>query len=118
MPPAAGLPADFLFGAATASYQIEGAVSEGGRGPSIWDVFSQTPGKVLGGDTGERATDHYHRFDEDLDLVAHLGPEDDPSLLSVGSPITMTWGFDGAYLVPEAIDAARAGVTQPEAIAS
>ncbi len=52
------------------------------------------------------------------DLVAHLGPEDDPTSLSVGSPITMTWGYDGAYLVPEAIAADQAGVTEPDAIGS
>ena len=73
MPPTSGLPADFLFGAATAAYQIEGAVAVDGRGASIWDVFSHTPGKTLNGDTGDRATDHYHRWAEDLDLIAGLG---------------------------------------------
>ncbi len=62
-------PADFVFGSATASYQIEGAVDEGGRGPSIWDTFSHTPGKVVGGDTGDVAVDHYHRVEGDLDLM-------------------------------------------------
>ena len=66
-------PEGFLWGAATAAYQIEGAVDEGGRGPSIWDTFSHTPGKVLHGDTGDIACDHYHRLDEDLDLMASLG---------------------------------------------
>ena len=66
---------DFLFGSATASYQIEGAVHEDGRGPSIWDTFSHTPGKVWNGDTGDRACDHYHRLDEDLDLMVRLGLE-------------------------------------------
>ena len=51
-------PEGFLWGAATASYQIEGAAGEGGRGPSIWDTFSRTPGKVLHGDTGDIACDH------------------------------------------------------------
>ena len=51
-------PADFLFGSATASYQIEGAAAEDGRGPSIWDTFSHTPGKVWNGDTGDVADDH------------------------------------------------------------
>ncbi|WP_426323544.1 GH1 family beta-glucosidase [Microbacterium sp. E-13] len=73
MPPTSGLPANFLFGAATAAYQIEGAATEDGRGASIWDVFSHTPGKTLGGDTGDRATDHYHRYSEDLELIADLG---------------------------------------------
>ncbi|HEY9366594.1 MAG TPA: GH1 family beta-glucosidase [Agromyces sp.] len=65
----------FLFGSATASYQIEGAVHEGGRGPSIWDTFSHTPGKVWNGDTGDTACDHFHRLDEDLDLMVRLGLE-------------------------------------------
>ncbi|MBC7290890.1 MAG: beta-glucosidase [Actinotalea sp.] len=66
-------PADFLWGAATASYQIEGAVEEGGRGPSIWDTFSRTPGRTLGGDTGDVAADHYHRVGEDVALMKELG---------------------------------------------
>jgi beta-glucosidase len=64
---------DFLLGTATASYQIEGAVAEDGRLPSIWDTFSATPGKVLHGDTGAVACDHYHRWESDLDLVSELG---------------------------------------------
>lgn len=68
-----GFPNGFVFGSATASYQIEGAVAEDGRQPSIWDVFSHTPGKTLGGDTGDVADDHYHRLDEDLDLMQSLG---------------------------------------------
>ena len=56
-----GFPESFVFGSATASYQIEGAVDEDGRGPSIWDTFSHTPGKTLNGDTGDVADDHYHR---------------------------------------------------------
>lgn len=66
-------PPDFLWGVATASYQIEGAVTEDGRGESIWDRFSHTPGKVLGGDTGDVACDHYHRMPEDVRLIADLG---------------------------------------------
>ncbi|MFI5891456.1 GH1 family beta-glucosidase [Actinoplanes sp. NPDC051513] len=61
------------MGVSTASYQIEGAVTEGGRGPSIWDTFSHTPGKTLNGDTGDVACDHYHRWAEDLDLMTGLG---------------------------------------------
>ncbi|GAA3935390.1 GH1 family beta-glucosidase [Microbacterium soli] len=68
-------PADFLLGAATASYQIEGAATADGRGPSIWDTFSATPGKVVDGDTGEVADDHYNRLEADLDLMAELGLE-------------------------------------------
>ncbi|GGP49682.1 GH1 family beta-glucosidase [Saccharothrix coeruleofusca] len=66
-------PPDFLWGAATASFQIEGATTEDGRGPSIWDTFAATPGKVLGGDTGEPACDHYHRYADDVALMAELG---------------------------------------------
>ena len=67
------LPADFEFGVATAAYQIEGAVHEDDRGPSIWDTFSHTPGRVAGGDTGDVACDHYHRYPEDVALMAELG---------------------------------------------
>jgi beta-glucosidase len=66
-------PPDFLFGTATASYQIEGAVAEDGRRPSIWDTFSHTPGKVKNGDTGDLACDHYHLWQQDLDLMKALG---------------------------------------------
>jgi beta-glucosidase len=63
----------FAFGVATAAYQIEGGAQEGGRGPSIWDTFSHTPGKTVGGATGDVACDHYHRWREDVDLIARLG---------------------------------------------
>jgi beta-glucosidase len=63
----------FVIGSATASYQIEGAVNEDGRGPSIWDTFSHTPGRTVNGDTGDVADDHYHRLDSDLDLMKELG---------------------------------------------
>ncbi|HET6708771.1 GH1 family beta-glucosidase [Amycolatopsis sp.] len=66
-------PAGFLWGAATASYQVEGAVSEGGRGPSIWDTFAAADGNVLGGATGDVACDHYHRYAGDIGLLADLG---------------------------------------------
>ena len=66
-------PAGFRWGAATASYQIEGAVAEDGRTPSIWDTFSHTPGKVVGGDTGDMAADHYHRYRDDIALMGGLG---------------------------------------------
>ncbi|MBI4936105.1 MAG: beta-glucosidase [Actinobacteria bacterium] len=66
-------PDGFVWGAATASYQIEGAVHADGRGASIWDTFSHTPGTVLNGDTGDVACDHYHRLDADLDLMVDLG---------------------------------------------
>jgi beta-glucosidase len=66
-------PGDFLWGVATASYQIEGAAYEDGRGRSIWDTFSHTPGKIRRGDTGDIACDAYHRLDADLDLLSDLG---------------------------------------------
>lgn len=66
-------PQDFVFGTATASYQIEGAANEDGRCPSIWDTFSHTPGATLAGDTGDVATDSYHRWREDLALLKDLG---------------------------------------------
>ena len=65
--------AGFVWGAATSSYQIEGAVAEDGRGPSIWDTFAATPGKVDNGDTGAVAADHYHRYRDDVALMADLG---------------------------------------------
>ncbi|MBP0460856.1 GH1 family beta-glucosidase [Streptomyces montanisoli] len=67
------LPADFTWGVATASYQVEGAVAEDGRSPSIWDTFSHTPGKVANGDNGDVACDHYHRVPEDIGLMSRLG---------------------------------------------
>lgn len=66
-------PEDFTWGSATASYQIEGGAFEGGRGPSIWDTFSHTPGKIANGDTGDVAVDHYHRYIEDLGHMKELG---------------------------------------------
>ena len=64
---------DFIWGAATASYQIEGAAREDGRGPCVWDTFSRMPGKVLFGHTGDVACDHYHRFAGDAALMRELG---------------------------------------------
>ncbi|GAB3810563.1 GH1 family beta-glucosidase [Tessaracoccus terricola] len=68
-------PPGFVLGSATAAFQIEGAAREDGRGPSIWDTFSHTPGKVWNGDTGDVACEHYHRVEADLDLMADLGLE-------------------------------------------
>ena len=67
------LPDGFAFGAATAAYQIEGAASEGGRGPSIWDSFSHEKGKTHDGDSGDVADDHYHRYPEDIELLTKAG---------------------------------------------
>ncbi|MFN8482157.1 MAG: GH1 family beta-glucosidase [Anaerolineae bacterium] len=66
-------PKDFVWGTATASYQIEGAVDADGRGVSIWDTFSHTPGKILNGETGDVADDHYHRWQGDVALLRELG---------------------------------------------
>ena len=65
-------PPAFLWGAATAAFQVEGATADGGRGPSIWDVFCATPGKTARGETGEIACDHYHRFRDDVELMRRL----------------------------------------------
>jgi beta-glucosidase len=70
--PGSQFPPGFVFGSATASYQVEGAVQEDGRGQSIWDTFSHTKGRVWNGDTGDVADDHYHRLDADLDLMKRL----------------------------------------------
>lgn len=66
-------PDGFVWGAATASYQVEGAVDKGGRGKSIWDTFSHTPGRTVNGDTGDVACRHYERLEEDLALIKRLG---------------------------------------------
>jgi beta-glucosidase len=92
-------PSDFLWGVATSAYQIEGAVAEGGRGPSIWDTFSHTPGAVDNGDTGDEACDHYHRWREDLDLMVELGI--DSYRFSVAWPRVMP---DGRTVNQEGLD--------------
>ncbi|MBS1956636.1 MAG: beta-glucosidase [Cyanobacteria bacterium SZAS-4] len=66
-------PRGFVWGAATAAYQIEGAWNLDGKGPSIWDTFSHTPGKITNDDTGDIACDHYHRFSEDFSLLKQIG---------------------------------------------
>src|SRR3569623_1039868 len=67
------LPPGVRFGASTASYQIEGGASEDGKGPSIWDTFSHQAGRIADGSTGDVACAHYHRLDEDLNLLQRLG---------------------------------------------
>ena len=62
-------PAGFLWGCATAAYQIEGGAKDDGRGPSVWDTFSHTPGKTYHGETGDVADDSYHRYTEDVGLL-------------------------------------------------
>ena len=66
-------PRGFLWGTATASYQVEGAVNEDGRGPSIWDTFSHTPGRVVNNANGDVANDHYHLYKGDVQLMKALG---------------------------------------------
>jgi beta-glucosidase len=73
MPDTGSFPSDFVWGAATASYQIEGAANEDGRGESVWDRFSATPGKVRNGETGQVACDFYHRYRDDVALMRELG---------------------------------------------
>ncbi|WP_405551744.1 GH1 family beta-glucosidase [Streptomyces sp. NBC_01171] len=86
----AALPTDFRWGTATSAYQIEGAVAEDGRSPSIWDTFSHTPGKIDGDDNGDTACDHYHRWRDDLGLMRQLGV--DTYRLSVAWPRVMPGG--------------------------
>ena len=74
-------PLPLSLGVATASYQIEGAVAEDGRGPSIWDTFTAEPGRVVGGDDGAEACDSYHRVDDDIALIRGLGVD---ALLTTG----------------------------------
>src|SRR5512136_355159 len=66
-------PRDFAWGVATASYQIEGAVNADGRGPSIWDTFCRTPGKIHENQTGDIACDHYHTWQDDIKLMQDVG---------------------------------------------
>ncbi|GGT56790.1 beta-glucosidase [Streptomyces kurssanovii] len=89
----AALPQDFAWGTATSAYQIEGAVAEDGRSPSIWDTFSHTPGKIEGDDHGDVACDHYHRWREDIALMKRLGTN--AYRLSVAWPRVVPGG-DGA----------------------
>lgn len=70
---AAGFPDGFLWGTATSAYQIEGAVNEDGRGPSIWDSYAHTPGNILDRSNADHANDHYHRYKEDVQLIKALG---------------------------------------------
>jgi beta-glucosidase len=93
-----GFPPGFLWGAATSSYQIEGGVTAGGRGPSIWDTFAAVKGNVLNGDSGAVACDHYHRYREDLALMDEVGLR--AYRFSVAWPRVMP---DGKTLSPQGI---------------
>lgn len=73
MDPSSRFPKDFIWGTATSAYQIEGAASEDGRGPSIWDAFCAQDGKILNGENGSVACDHYHHLEEDVKLMADMG---------------------------------------------
>ena len=73
LPRLADFPADFVWGVATSAFQIEGAATTDGKGPSIWDTFCRQPGAIADASNGDLACDHYHRLDDDLDLIASLG---------------------------------------------
>ncbi|MGV9405128.1 GH1 family beta-glucosidase [Streptomyces sp. NPDC003674] len=111
----AALPHDFLWGTATAAYQIEGAVAEDGRSPSIWDTFSHTPGKIANDDNGDVACDHYHRWREDIGLMRRLGTN--AYRLSVAWPRVIPGGTGavnakGLAFYDELVDALlEAGIT-------
>lgn len=113
----AAFPHDFLWGTATAAYQIEGAVAEDGRSPSIWDTFSHTPGKVAGNDNGDVACDHYHRWSEDIGLMRQLGTN--AYRLSIAWPRVVPGGDGpvnpkGLAFYDELIDGLlEAGITPP-----
>ena len=66
-------PKNFLWGAASAAYQVEGAWNFDGKGPSVWDIFTKIPGKTYKGSNGDIAVDHYHRYREDVALMAEMG---------------------------------------------
>jgi len=93
-------PPNFIWGAATSSYQIEGAAQEDGRGVSIWDTFSKTPGKVAHGDTGDVANDHYHRYPQDIALMKEIGLQGYrfsfawPRMFPLGDGVREERGFD------------------------
>ncbi|KAJ0396578.1 hypothetical protein P43SY_003319 [Pythium insidiosum] len=116
MPTELQFPDGFIWGTATASYQIEGASEEGGRGDSIWDAFARTPGKVINGDTGARAVDHYHRFHEDIQLMKNMGLKH--YRLSIAWPRIMPAGVgavneEGVAFYNRLIDALLANGIEP-----
>jgi len=107
---------DFRWGVATSAYQVEGAAREGGRGPSIWDTFSHTPGRVADGSTGDEAVDHYHRWREDVALMSALGVQ--AYRLSISWPRVQPGGRgplnpDGVAFYREMLDELRAAGIAP-----
>lgn len=100
------LPARFLWGSATAAYQIEG-----GRTPSIWDTFCHTPGRVANGDTGDVSDDHYHRFRTDVALMAELGLATQHPARHRGRPRTVNAAGIGFY--PKLVDTLLAAGISP-----
>ncbi len=108
----------FAFGVATAAYQIEGGATAGGRGPSIWDTFSHTPGKTANGDTGDVACDHFHHWREDVDLIAGLGV--DAYRFSIAWPRVQPqgqgqWNEEGIGFYDRLVDRLLARGVQPHA---
>jgi beta-glucosidase len=102
-------PDGFLWGVSTSAYQIEGAVDLDGRGPSIWDTFSHTPGNIDGGGTGDVACDHYRRWREDVDLIASLNAGAYrfslawPRLFPAGGGVREQRGFDHYHRLVDAL---------------
>src|SRR5436305_4872235 len=117
----AAFPPDFLWGAATSAYQIEGAVHEDGRALSVWDRFAAVPGATYQGQTGEIAADHYHRMEEDVTLMAQLNLNayrfslSWPRILPQGTGAVNERGLD---VYDRRVDALLARVIQPPATLS
>ncbi|GAA0985417.1 GH1 family beta-glucosidase [Nocardiopsis tropica] len=112
------LPPGFVFGAATAAYQIEGAADVGGRGPSIWDTYCRTPGRVARGESGDVACDHYHRYPEDVALLRELGV--DAYRFSIAWPRVVPTGKgavnpEGLAFYDRLVDAVREAGIEPVA---
>jgi len=97
----AQFPEKFVFGAAAASYQIEGAVNVGGRGQSVWDMFCRKPDAVWGGHTGDVACDHYHRYAEDVGLMKELSLQ--AYRLSIAWPATTPRTWSSAFRIASRI---------------
>jgi beta-glucosidase/6-phospho-beta-glucosidase/beta-galactosidase len=103
-------PPGFIWGTATASYQVEGAAKEDGRGPSIWDTFSHTPGKVRDNANGDVATDHYHHYKDDVQLMKALGVK--AYRFSIAWPRVFPNGADGRVYDTDRVTYLRSYLTQ------